>query len=275
MKRIINRLKKIWYVFIIALVIGFITLFVVLHNNSNDIYKNNKDNIDSKTALYLRNLRKKDKKIYNKTKVKLIEGEFKGIDVSSWQGDIDFEKLSQTGIDYIMIRCAFRSVETDEIKLDSKFVYNITEAMKYEIPVGVYFYSTAINKIEALEEASYVINLIDNYEIEMPIVYDFEIFNQYRAKETYAKQINENALAFLDYVEEHGYEGMLYTNLHSLEHYWDYDNFNDYNIWFAQYMDDKNYSKDYFMWQYSSNGRIDGIVGNVDLNESYYMFVKD
>ena len=270
MEKIIILLKERWCLFLGLgiLFIGFIIVFVRFTSNDNKV-------MEPTSTTYLEKLRKQDKNIYNKTKAKMVEGEFKGIDVSSWQGDINFEKVSQSGIDFIMIRCAFRSIETDEIKLDNKFIYNITEAMKYGIPVGVYFYSTATTKDEALEEASYVINLVDEYEIVMPIVYDFEIFNQYRAKGTYANQINENAIAFMDYVEEHGYQSMLYTNLHDMEYYWNYDNFIDCKIWFAQYISDEDYAKDYFMWQYSSNGRVDGIVGNVDLNESYYMYVKD
>lgn len=270
MKKIINFLKKRWCLFLELgiLVIGVVIVLILVVNKNNE-------GLELTSMTYLEKLRKKDKNIYNKTKVKLIEGEFKGIDISSWQGDINFEKVSQSGIDFIMIRCAFRSIETNEIKLDNNFIYNIKEAMKYEIPVGVYFYSTAISKEEALEEASYVINLVDEYDIVMPIVYDFEIFNQYRATGVNAEQINENALAFMDYVEEHGYQSMLYTNLHAMEYYWNYDNFIKRKIWFAQYIENEDYAKDYFMWQYSSRGRIDGIIGNVDLNESYYMYVKE
>lgn len=269
MKKIINLFKKRWclYLGIVLLVIGIIITLIIL-------FSGKKGDNDTEMS-YLEKLRYKDRNIYNKNKVKLIEGEFKGIDISSWQGDINFEKVSQSGIDFVMIRCAFRSIESDEIKLDNKFIYNITEAKKYNIPVGIYFYSTAINKKEALEEASYVINLIDDYEIEMPIAYDFEIFNQHRAQGIYMNQINENAIAFMDYVEKHGYQSMLYTNLYAMEHYWNYDNFDHRKIWFAQYINDLDYGKDYFMWQYSSTGRIDGIAGNVDLNESYHMYVKD
>ena len=228
----------------------------------------------SKSVSYIEELRKKDENIHNNISYEIIEGEFKGIDVSSWQGDINWEKISQSNIDFVMIRCGYRSIETDEIKIDNKFIYNISEANKYGIPVGIYFYSTAININEAVEEASYVLNLIKDYEVLFPIVYDFEVFNKYRAQDTGILEINDNAIEFMDYIEEHGYESMLYTNLHSLQYYWDYDRIKDRKIWFAQYMEDIDNKSDYHMWQYSDNGRIDGILGKVDLNESYYMYVK-
>lgn len=218
--------------------------------------------------------RKKDKDIYNNLEIIEKKEIAKGIDVSSWQGEINFAKVKQSGIDFIIIRCGFRLQQSGKITEDKRFKYNISEANKYGIPVGVYFYSAAINKKEALEEASFVLNLIKDYEVVYPVIYDFEMFGVDRAKGISDEVINNNAKTFLSYVEEHGYRGMLYTNLKDVNNHWDINKFRDYKIWFAQYIDQATYDGEYDIWQYANNGRIDGIKGNVDLNESYVTYKK-
>ncbi len=221
---------------------------------------------------YLLEIREKDKKIYNNLDVKVIEKTVKGIDVSSWQGDIDWDKVKDSGIDFVMIRCGFRNLVNDEIHIDKLFYYNIGEANRVGIPVGVYFYSTAINEREVLEEATFVLNLIKDYDVQYPVAYDFEMFNENRTVGLSDIVINDNAVKFLDYISAHGYIGMLYTNLSSLNKHWNLNKFDGYRIWYAQYIDKATYEGTYDMWQYADNGRIDGIVGNVDLNESYYAY---
>lgn len=223
---------------------------------------------------YLLDIREKDKNIYNKLDVKIVNKNAKGIDVSSWQGDIDWEKVKNTGIDYVIIRCGFRNITNSDLSIDRNFHYNISEANRLGIPVGVYFYSTAINENEALEEATFVLNLIKDYEIIYPVVYDFENFNEYRTQDISDKRINDNAIKFLDYIRAHGYQGMLYANLRSIEKHWNMEMFEGYKIWYAQYIDIPTYQGRYEMWQYADNGRVDGIKGMVDLNESYISYEK-
>ncbi len=225
---------------------------------------------------FLEEIRDRDKDIYNKLDVALYEETVKGIDVSSWQGEIDWEKVKATGIDYVMIRCGFRNLTNDEIHVDKTFHYNIKEANRLGIPVGVYFYSTAINEKEALEEASFVLNLIKDYDVIYPVAYDFEMFNEKRTKNVSDRTINNNAIKFLDYIRAHGYNGMIYTNLSALNKHWNIEMFEGFRIWYAQYIDKSTYEGKYDMWQYTDNGRVDGIVGEVDLNESYiaYKVVK-
>ena len=197
---------------------------------------------------------------------------YKGIDVSSWQGKIDWEKVKATGIDFVMIRCGFRNLTNDEIHVDKTFHYNIKEANRLNIPVGVYFYSTAINEKEALEEATFVLNLIKDYDIIYPVAYDFELFNDKRTKGISDRTINNNAVKFLDYIRAHGYNGMIYTNLNAINNHWNLNKFEGYRIWYAQYIDISTYEGKYDMWQYTDNGRVDGIIGGVDLNESYISY---
>lgn len=220
---------------------------------------------------YLETIRKKDKKIYNKLKVKEVEENVKGIDVSSFQGDINWDKVKESGIDFVMIRCGYRNLSNDELHEDSKYRYNISEANRVGIKAGVYFYSTAINQKEALEEATYVLNLIKDYDITFPVVYDFELFNQKRTIGVSDSILNENAKYFLDYIEDHGYVGMMYSNLSAINYHWNIDNF-EHKLWYAQYIDTVTYDGKYDMWQYADNGRVDGILGNVDLNEAYFTY---
>lgn len=250
----------------IVLILIFILIFYFKFISNSETY--DVDEID----LFYKELSKKDQDIYNSLNVKEVKKKTLGIDISSWQGDIDFAKVKNSGIDFIMIRCGFRNLSNDEIHEDSKFKYNIKEANRYEIPVGVYFYGTSINEKEALEEASYVLNLIKDYDVIYPVVYDFEVFNEKRTKGVDDETINNNALRFLSYIEEHGYKGMLYTNYTALTYHWNLELFNPYKLWYAHYVDNYSYEGVYDMWQYANNGRIDGIVGNVDLNESYISY---
>lgn len=221
---------------------------------------------------YLVDLREKDYDIHNDLEIEFVYKNVKGIDVSSWQGEIDWEKVKASGVEFAMIRCGFRSMTSSTISLDKTFHYNISEANRVGIPVGVYFYSTAISEEEALEEASYVLNLIKDYDVIYPVAYDFEMFNKNRTKGLDDIDINDNAVKFLDYIRAHGYIGMLYSNLNAINNHWDLSKFEGYRVWYAQYIDKSTYEGNYDMWQYSDAGRIDGIKGKVDLNESYISY---
>lgn len=217
-------------------------------------------------------IEKKDAAIQNPLELKEVKKTVKGIDISSWQGDIDFEALKNSGIDFIMIRVGFRNISNDELHEDKNFKYNISQANKYDIPVGVYFYSTAINEYEVLQEATFVLNLIKDYKVIYPVVYDLEAFDTGRLIGVSNQRINYNALIFLDYFKSHGYEGMLYTNKTDLEARWDLTRFEGYKIWYAHYIDEKKFENEYSMWQYADDGRINGIKGYVDLNEAYFSY---
>lgn len=266
-KRYIFKYRKILFILLYIFII-FVLISVFKEGYSGRIEKNEFDEIQK----YLLEIRENDKDIYNKLEVELVYENVKGIDVSSWQGEIDWEKVKATGIDFVMIRCGFRNLTNEEILVDKTFHYNIKEANRLGIPVGVYFYSTAINELEALEEATFVLNLIKDYDITYPVVYDFELFNDKRTTGVSDRVINNNAIKFLDYIRAHGYNGMLYTNLHAINNHWDISKFEGYRIWFAQYIEEATYEGYYDMWQYSDRGKVDGIVGNVDLNEGYIAY---
>lgn len=266
-----KRLRKIVLIPIIIFVFALGSFLFLSYSNKEDKEQNVDIKIDE-VQVNIERLKRNDRDIYNKNKFIEIKKEVKGIDVSSWQGDINWEKVKNSGIDFVMIRCGFRNLSDAGMGVDKKFKYNIEQANLYDIPVGVYFYSTAINKLEVYEEASFVLNLIKDYKITYPVVYDFELFNQKRTKGVNLITINENALVFLNYMKNHGYEGMLYSNLYSLENYWILDELYDYKVWYAHYIDTNSYDPGVDMWQYADNGRIDGIYGNVDLNLAYFAY---
>lgn len=200
---------------------------------------------------------------------------FGGIDVSSHNGTIDWAKVKASGVEFAMIRCGYRGYLTGKIVTDATFNYNIENAYKNGIDVGIYFYSTATNEQEALEEAAYVIERIKEVaakgvRLTYPVAYDFEEFyntdTRSRAKGLEAAQISANTTAFLDYIKAQGYTPMLYAGKNPIKKYWLPGMAEKYNFWLAHYTEATEYDGKFFMWQYTSGGSVDGIPGRVDLD---------
>lgn len=198
-----------------------------------------------------------------------------GIDVSSHNGSIDWEKVKASGVEFAMIRCGYRGYLTGKIVTDACFDYNICNACKNGIEVGIYFYSTATNETEALEEAAYVTELIKAVEqkgvtLAYPVAYDFEEFynrdERTRAKDLSAAQISKNTDAFLDFIKSSGYKPMLYAGKNPVSTYWQPWVVSKYDFWLAHYTEATEYKGKFFMWQYTSSGAVDGISGAVDLD---------
>ena len=185
-----------------------------------------------------------------------------GIDVSKWQGDIDFEAVKEAGVSFVMIRIGVKLNSGEEPNLDSYFLQNIKKAKEAGLKVGVYLYSKALNKDEAINEANWVLNALGNESLDLPVVFDWEIWGDWNTYHLSFHDLNEMAHAFINTVEEHGYKGMLYGSKFYLENFWD-DSFT--NLWLAHYVNNTTYEK-YKIWQFSNVGRIDGINGDVDLD---------
>lgn len=196
-----------------------------------------------------------------------------GIDVSEWQGEIDWERVRATGISFAMIRCGFRQTHGSDVIEDAVFKKNIERATAAGLRVGVYFFGTAKTKEEAIEEAEFTINLIKDYNITYPVVYDIESFNTGRLQNVSYSTISDNVLAFTETVGSYGYETMVYSYHNALSYMLDTGKFEGKLIWLAHFADRTNYKGNYNMWQYTSTGRVDGIKGNVDLNVSYFNYV--
>ena len=205
-----------------------------------------------------------------------------GIDVARYQGTIDWQEVSMSEIDFAYVRVGYRGMVDGEIKPDPNGRYNLQEAAKENIPLGVYFFSTAITVEEAQEEADWVAEVISGYPITYPVAYDCENFNDPDSRQ-YAmskSQRTDVALAFLEAIEKHGYEGMFYASKvdMELEKSWEVSRIEeDYKIWVAQYpalpypeTRETSYSGLHHMWQYSMEGSVSGIRQPVDLNIAYF-----
>lgn len=198
-----------------------------------------------------------------------------GIDVSTYQGDIDWAKVKAAGIKFAMIRCGFRRLDSGTIVMDNKFERNIKGAIANNINVGIYFFSMARTEAEAYEEAAWVLEVIKNYDITYPIATDVEIFNQYRLAGVSYSQMTSNTLAFCAYIRKNGYTPMIYSYANALTRYLETGRFGANRVWLAQYNDVVTYKGKYYMWQYTSNGYVPGINGRVDMDVAYFSVTND
>lgn len=190
-----------------------------------------------------------------------------GIDVSRWQGNINFEKVKAAGADFVMMRMAVSSDFDKEISLDSYFKTNIVNAKAAGLKVGVYIYSSAINEEQAREHARYALNNLNGTELDFPIAYDWENWSKFSKYKTSIYNISNAFNAFADEINSNGYQTMLYGSKNYLENIW--INRNNYPVWLAHYVNSTTYTGDYIMWQLGNTGRIDGINGDVDIDIYY------
>lgn len=194
-----------------------------------------------------------------------------GIDVSAHQGRINWAQVAASGVDFAMIRCGFRGQTAGSIYEDAYFKSNVAGATANGIKVGIYFYSTAVNENEALEEAAWVVKMISTYRITYPVVYDFEDFGAYRCANVGGAQATSNALTFLNFVRANGYEPMMYANKNDITTRMSRGSFNC-KFWLAHYTTQTDYKGSVNMWQYTSRGSVPGISGNVDMNVAYFSY---
>ncbi len=192
----------------------------------------------------------------------------KGIDVSKYQGDIDWNKVKADGVEYALLRLGFRGYGSGEIVIDDYFYSNVKGALAAGVKVGVYFYSQAITTEEAVEEAEYVINAINNYDIEYPVIFDVEeVYNaDGRADSLTKEERTEITIAFCEAIEKAGYKPMIYANIIGYLAQLDLSKLTMYDKWFAQYYQTPFFPYDFQIWQYTESGTVDGIDGSVDLN---------
>ncbi len=189
-----------------------------------------------------------------------------GIDVSKWQGAIDFSKVKEAGAEFVIIRVGHQNGVGGEYLLDPYFKRNIGKALDNDLKVGIYFYSYADSKKEARKQAEWVIKQIKDYDITLPIAFDFESFSSFNNMNLSLYQLNEVAESYFSTLEDKGYDTMLYGSKNYLNAIWKY---NTNKVWLAHYTDQTDYDKDYMMWQLCQDGVIDGINGYVDIDILY------
>lgn len=253
---------------------------VSLDVDSEDIVAENQED-DTKDPEKTNNLKKDNGAKVDFAKVENKKGLQNGIDVSKWQGKIDWQRVKKAGIDFAIIRIGYRG-ENGKIYRDGNADYNIQQAQKAGVLVGVYFFSTAINQKEALQEAKWTVSAIKGYKISYPVVYDCEGFenSDSRMYALTAEQRTKNAISFLKEVDKSGYDGMFYGSVSCLT---DSTAFNIseiakvYKIWVAQYKNPPypksqkpDYNGRYDMWQYTNKGVVSGVEGACDMVVSYF-----
>ena len=191
-----------------------------------------------------------------------------GIDVSKWNTVTDWNAVKNSGVNYVIIRCGYRGSSTGALVVDPKFEQYIEGATAAGLKVGVYFFSQAVNNREAVEEASMVLELIEDYRISYPVYLDVESSGG-RADGISVATRTEVIKTFCETIQNAGYTAGVYANKNWLTNKIDASQLGRYKIWLAQYAAEPTYSGRYDMWQYSESGKVTGIKGNVDLNISY------
>ncbi len=195
-----------------------------------------------------------------------------GIDVSYYQGNIDWNAVKRSGVEFVFVRVGYRGYGSGKLATDTKAAENLRGAMNAGLKVGAYIFSQAITTQEAKEEAQYALNQIKGYNITMPVVMDYEyaengIGRLYNAKLSRG-QATQIVNAFCEYVKQAGYEPMVYANKSMLESSLNAGSI-PYKVWLANYTTKTEYQGNYEFWQYSSGGTVNGIKGKVDSNFWY------
>lgn len=205
-----------------------------------------------------------------------------GIDVARYQGVIDWQQVAGSGVQFAMIRTGYRTQTGGQICEDSTAKYNMQEATKNGIKIGVYFFSTAVNEEEAVQEADWVSDYIAQYQITYPVAYNCEGFYEHNSRQFgLGKETRTGiAMAFLNRIAERGYTPMFYAAKNEMEgdRDWNITKISEkYKIWVSQYpaepfpMTEKSsYTSPHAMWQYTNRGTIPGIPKNVDMNVAYF-----
>ena len=194
-----------------------------------------------------------------------------GIDVSAWQEEINWTLVKAVGMDFAMIRLAWRGSSEGRIEADSCAVANYEGAKAAGVKVGGYFFSQAITPEEAVEEAEFLLEIIDGWEMDLPIVYDWEFAGGPRTDGMDARAITDCAKAFCQTIEAAGYDAMVYFNPHMAYYDIYLEELKEYDFWLAMWDADMVFPYQVDMWQYTDQGSVAGIEGNVDL-DIYFIY---
>ena len=190
----------------------------------------------------------------------------RGIDVSKFQGSIDWNAVKADGITFAIIRCGYRGYGSGALVEDSTYRQNIQGAINAGLRVGVYFYSQAINEAEAVEEASMVLSLVSGYSLPLGVYYDTESVGGGRANALSAAERTACAVAFCETIRSAGYSAGVYSYASWFYNALNFANISKYNIWIAQYRDTLSFSYKHNIWQYTGSGSVKGISKPVDMN---------
>ena len=191
-----------------------------------------------------------------------------GIDISKWQGEVDFEKVKNTGVEFVILRMGVMKNKDTPLTIDNTFETNYKNAKEAGLKVGVYIYSESNTIDKAVENAEFVIENLKGDKIDFPVCFDWECWAYFNELEINLYKLNEMYDAFSNKLKDAGYDTMLYASENYLNNTW--LDLKDYTIWAAKYSSKKpSISRDYILWQNTDKGRVDGIEGNVDFDIYY------
>jgi GH25 family lysozyme M1 (1,4-beta-N-acetylmuramidase) len=193
-----------------------------------------------------------------------------GADISKHTGEVNFTGLKAAGVDYVMIRLGSRGYSTGQITLDENFQQNIEGAIEAGMDVGVYFYSQAVTQDEAVQEANFVVQNLEPYRanVKYPVAFDMELVSNDKSRVEGLSRDDKTTvtISFLETIKAAGYIPMLYGDKEWLIKEVDMTKLQNYDVWLSQEEDIPDYPYLYTMWQYSTDGVVNGINGNADLN---------
>ena len=260
---------------LLALVISCVVLYLVLSKEAEPEYLTYRDQM----LLVLEGLDKNtyDPAAFSTDSQGWIHYEKDGkqaaqvVDVSVYQGEIDWQAVADSGIDFAMIRVGYRGYSQGTLKMDERFQANIEGALDAGLDVGVYFFSQATTVAEAEEEADFVLEAIRNYPIQYPVVFDWEYISSQEARTEGmdGQGITQCASAFCELVSVAGYTPMVYFNQDMGYLVYQLDQLDSSLFWLAEYDSKPDFYYDFDMWQYTHTGTVPGIQGNVDLNLAF------
>ena len=206
---------------------------------------------------------------YNRHNYLLLQNvkSYPGVDVSAFQGNIDWKKVKASGIDFAIIRLGYRGYESGKLVEDEYAKTNLKNAKEAGLRIGAYFFSQALNIKETDQEIQFMLKILGDTKLDMPIVLDWEIpANTARTRNMDARTLTDIQRHFCGQMRSQGYQPMIYFNWHQSENLYVLHELEDYPFWLALYQDRMTYPWKVEMWQYSDKGRVPGINGNVDLN---------
>ncbi|MCD7835837.1 MAG: glycoside hydrolase family 25 protein [Lachnospiraceae bacterium] len=196
---------------------------------------------------------------------------YAGVDISKYDDYVDFVKLKKAGISFVMIRVGARGYGSGQLVLDEYFADNIKRASDAGLQIGVYFYSQAVTEDEAIEEANMVLENIRDYKVEYPVAYDMEFVANDDARIDTLSRAEKTSIAkaFLETIENAGYNPIIYGNKEWLIKEIDMSKLTAYDVWLSQIADVPDYPYKFTMWQYKDDAAVDGIAGYASLNISF------
>lgn len=191
----------------------------------------------------------------------------RGVDVSEYQEDVDWDQVKAAGFDFAFIRIGYRGYSIGQIKPDDLAREHLAGARAAGLDVGVYFYAQAISPEEAAEEARWCLDFLQGETLDLPVVYDWEwVSRDSRTGSMDRETLTECAKTFCQIIEQNGHQAMIYFNSHVARDLLDLEELAEYPFWLAQYKDQMDFPHRVDLWQYTETGSVPGIKGDVDID---------